>query len=264
MNPIKEAYQNVERFVDSFANSEAGKQAGNIIPVNAPAWYAAWDDNYLGKALDNAVVRAILRRIADNYYGSQLEELLGQASELTEKSHPVLYGVYAQCCKVLRMYNMPRVYITGRFPGVNALSMEVNGRKIILISRLAAMELSPSELSFMLGHELGHHQQGNLVCHTVNGLLDSINDKSEIVGPLISDAVAVPLKRWCRCSEFNADRAGYLCCNDIEVVQQLFVKLGMDRASSAYSRLKEIDSDHPLLSTRLERVLEYAKNNEVT
>lgn len=254
MNPIKEAYQHVEKFVESFANSEAGTQTEDITPVNAPAWYATWEDNYVGKALDSVVVRAILRRIADNYYGDQLEELLGQASELTEQSHPVLYGVYIHCCKVLRMFNMPRVYITGRLPGVNALSLEVNGRKIILISRLAAMDLSPSELSFMFGHELGHHQQGNLVCHTVNGLLDSINDRSEIVGPLISEAVAVPLKRWCRCSEFNADRAGYLCCNDIDVVQQLFVKFGMGRASSAYNRLKELDSNHPLFSTRLERL----------
>ena len=121
-----------------------------------------------------------------------------------------------------------------------------------------ATHLTPEEQSFLLGHEISHHQQGNLVCHTANGLMDKLCNASQAFGPLIIDTIEVPLKRWCRCSEFNADRGGFLCCNDIQVVENLFNKVGMKIISSAYEEYKEIGDAHTMLRTRLNVLSSYS------
>ena len=220
--------------------------------------YAVKEENYIGDFLDNKLVRACLKSIADKYYGSQITVIRNEGVLLTNDSYPMLHSTYIHCCHTLKIMNPPAVYITHRLRGINALSVEINNEQMILLSRRVAISLSAKEQAFILGHELGHHQQGNLVGHTVNGLVNSLKDKSEIFGPMIQDAIEVPLKRWCRRSEYNADRAGLLCCKDIEVVKQLFLKIGMIESVTVYHQYKETSDDHPMLTTRLKELNDYA------
>ena len=76
----------------------------------------------------------------------------------------------------------------------------------------------------MIGHELGHILQKNLICHTIKGLLDNLNSKSEILGPIVSDLIEVPLNQWYRCSEYTADRAGLMCTRNIKFIESNFSK----------------------------------------
>lgn len=216
---------------------------------------------YLDSLLDNRLTKMALRKIADTYYGDQLETLLGDARLLNGISYPVCYEVFQYCCETLNIANRPNVYITTALPGINALSMEVKQQKLILLSQQAIALLSSEELAFVLGHELGHHQQGNLVCHTVNGLLSNLPNKAEIIGPLILDTINVPLKHWCRQTEFNADKAGYLCCPDLTIIKNLFERLGMIENADAFAHYKEMDDAHPLLSTRYKALSEFVKIN---
>lgn len=261
MEALKKFYNGFRDFVDGFANSEAENDNRPRKMENRVAWYAEWDNNYFGTLLENPVTKSVLRKIADFYYGEQLESLLREATELTEETYPKLHGIYSQCCNSLGMYIRPQAYVTGKMKGVNALSIEVKERKVILISPQAAISIPSEEQSFILGHELGHHQQGNLVCHTVNGLLDDFNRASEIFGPLVLDAIEVPLKRWCRCSEFNADRAGYICCRNEEVIRHLFEHLGMRAQPSVFAEYEELAAAHPLLSTRWSVLKQYIELN---
>lgn len=260
---LSTTYNRLRAFVDDFANSSSDSATALRKPENREAWYAEWDDNYMGDLLDNPLTKSILRRIADSYYGKQLDALIDEATALSPDTYPSLFNVFEQCCETLGIVNPPEVYVTGRMKGINALSLEVNGDQLILVGTKVVC-LSPSEQSFLLGHELGHHQQGNLVCHTVNGLMDNLTNASEIFGPLLLDTIEVPLKRWCRCSEFNADRAGYLCCEDIDAVKQLFIRLGMKEMPSVYARYCELETSHPLLETRWSTLLEYIKVQPVS
>lgn len=261
------AYSRLMDFADQFANSSAGchqsvrhgGQAEEVVYVEeSEINYAIKEDNYIGDFLDNKLVRRCLKSIADKYYGSQIADIKHEGIELSRDSYPRLFAIYCKCCHTLRIKTRPAVYITRRLRGINALSVEINNERMILISRRVATSLTENEQAFILGHELGHHQQGNLIGHTVNGLVNSLKDKSEIFGPMIQDAIEVPLKRWCRRSEYNADRAGLLCCKDIEVVKQLFMKIGMIESVSVYHQYKETGDDHPMLTTRLKELNDYA------
>lgn len=257
MDALSKKYNGLRRWVDQFANTTTDATGASPKVENRSAWYAEWDDNYLGDLLDNALSRSVLRRIADSYYGEQLSGLIDEATRLTPETYPTLHAVYASSCDTLGFYNPPAVFVTGRLKGINALSLDVKGSQSILVSPKVATCLSPNEQSFILGHELGHHQQGNLVCHTVGGLLDNFSHASEVFGPLLLDTIEMPLKRWCRCSEFNADRAGYLCCEDVDAVKQLFIRLGMKEMPSVYARYRELETSHPLLETRWSTLQEY-------
>lgn len=252
--------RSIERFVDGFANSSATfdvpvrDKESAVRPV-----YMLEDDNYLNAILNNSITKTSLRRVADKYYTSSVDETLKSSTLVSVSSYPVLYQILDYCCQTLSIDEIPEVYVTGRLRGINALSLEVKRKKFILISREATICLSESELRFLLGHELGHHQQGNLVCHTVNGLLDTLNNKSEIFGPLISDAIEVPLKRWCRQSEFNADRAGFICCGEIGTVKSLLAKIKEKRFRTSYLSVSELFEDHPLLMTRMEKIIEFSE-----
>ena len=264
MESLNRAYNGIRSFVDDFANSTTSSAPVPSKKMkNRDAWYAEWDDNYMGDFLDNKLTKAILRKIADTYYGKQLDQLLAEAAELTSDTHPMLYEVFQYCCEILGMNLQPKAYVTGRLRGINALSVEIKRKKIILISPKVAVKLSPEEQAFLLGHEIGHHQQGTLVCHTVNGLVENFNTASAIFGPLVLDTIEVPLKRWCRRSEFNADRAGYICCQDIQVIRQLFKKIGKIRNTSIYGEYKEIGAAHPMLKTRLNKLMDYINKHNV-
>lgn len=261
------AYSRLKDFADQFANSSAGipntAQKNDMVAEtttveDAVMDYAVKEENYIGDFLDNKLVRGCLKSIADKYYGSQITVIRNEGVLLTNDSYPMLHSTYIHCCHTLKIMNPPAVYITHRLRGINALSVETNNEQMILLSRRVAISLSAKEQAFILGHELGHHQQGNLVGHTVNGLVNSLKDKSEIFGPMIQDAIEVPLKRWCRRSEYNADRAGLLCCKDIEVVKQLFLKIGMIESVTVYHQYKETSDDHPMLTTRLKELNDYA------
>lgn len=256
----------IERFVDGFANSSASFDVSNqdnlqeqVAPQqNNQPYYLLEEDNYFSAIVENPIIKATLRKIADQNYSASVEATLQVATLVTADSCPTLHRVLSDCSRSLLISETPEVYITNRIRGINALSMEVKRKKFILMSREAVVCLSESELRFLLGHELGHHQQGNLVCHTVNGLLNSLNAKSEIFGPLISDTIEVPLKRWCRQSEFNADRAGFICCGEIEAVESLMTKITAKRFRTSYSSISELFEDHPLLKTRMEKLIEFS------
>lgn len=263
-------YSRLRAFAEEFANSSAGsyktaqqheKVAEATTMEDAMICYAVQEENYVGDFLDNKLVRGCLKFIADKYYGSQIATIRNEGMLLTKDSYPMLHSTYTHCCHTLKIKTPPTVYITHRLRGINALSVEINNERLILLSRRVAISLSVKEQAFILGHELGHHQQGNLVGHTVNGLLNSLKDKSEIFGPMIQDAIEVPLKRWCRRSEYNADRAGLLCCKDIEVVKQVFIKIGMIENVTAYHQYRELGDDHPMLVTRFCELSDYCSSH---
>lgn len=259
MITLKKAYNDLKNVVDDFANSSSVNSISYLKKEKDKLWYAQWDNNYMGDLLDNSITKLCLSKIVDKYYSKQLNELIEDATELTSKSYPSLYQVYDHCCKTLDFSNPPVAYITKSLKGINALSVEVNEKQLILISRMVAVSLMTQEQAFLLGHELGHHQQGNLVCHTVNGLIENISHESEFIGSVLSETIEASLKMWCRNSELNADRAGYLCCKNIDSIRTLFGKIRDVKLRTNYYGIIEQYKTHPFIRTRLENIENFAK-----
>lgn len=223
--------------------------------------YAYPCENYLDKILSNVIVRKALRKFADDKCKKQIEEICKEGLIVSEKSFPRLNSILNYCYNELGVNKYPKVYVTNRLTGVNALSIGSDDNPIVLMSPMSVAVLTEEEMKFMIGHEIGHLLQNNLECHTLKGMLDNVNDKSEIIGPMISDMIEVPLNQWYRCAEYTADRAGLICCKDINAVRKLFGRFhGMKEKNSSIENFYELQHTHPLLEKRLKELISYYEN----
>lgn len=223
--------------------------------------YAYPCDNYMDSILSNGLVRKTLQLFADKYCKEQIEIIKSTGQLVGNSNYPHFYDILQSCYKSLNIEEDPEVYVTNQLKGINALSVGTDSAPIILISRKAMISLSDGELKFMIGHELGHILQKNLMCHTIKGLLDNLNSKSEILGPIVSNLIDVPLNQWYRCAEYTADRAGYLCCRDREQIYTLFSKLFERESIVGHQSYIELFQQHPFIQSRLDNINEFAKTN---
>ena len=261
---FNKAYKGFIDAVDSFANSSAGNASipKKVEVVKSEAIsvpdYAYPCDNYINTVLENGLIRKTLRAIATKYYGHQIEEVTQNGSKLSERNYPCLFANYQDCCKTLNISNPPKVFITSRLTGINALSVEIEKEPIVMLSYMSVIGLNDLEQKFLLGHELGHIQFGHMLAHTVQGLLSDLNKRTELLGPIVTDLIDIPLNRMYRTSEFTADRAGFLCCKDMCTIRILFKRLEHDTPVNAFNQYKELSDAYPCISTRLGQLSKYS------
>ena len=251
VNNYKEVQDSLNKYISTVKLHSIMESETMTLPYSYPC------DNYMNTVFSNSLVREILKSVIDNFYGNQVKEIEKRGLTVTDKNFPKLFQQIKYCCGALSIIRQPTVIVTSQLKGINALSIDNNGSPLILMSKKSTVFLSDRELQFLLGHELGHIASGNLICHTVKGLLDNLNNKSDIIGPMVSDLVDVPLHNWYRCNEFTADRAGLLCCRDLDCVKKLFIKLFGDLHTTVSKEYYELSSDHPLPATRLKYLSEY-------
>ena len=221
--------------------------------------YAYPCDNYIDTIFSNEIVRKSLQLFVDRYCKGQIQSIKLSGQLVTKANYPHLYNVLQSCYKSLNVEHIPDVYVTSRLKGINALSVGSDNAPVILISRKAVINLTEGELKFMIGHELGHILQKNLMCHTIKGLLDNLNRKSEILGPIVSDFVEVPLNQWHRCAEYTADRAGIICAGNMSYVKSLFSRLCNNSIDepNPISRYFELSNIHPMYNNRLNQLEQF-------
>lgn len=254
--PFAEGYNKLkskaEQIVESVKTSKLLSQKKDV-----PLPYAYPCDNYMDSILSNGLVRKTLQLFADNYCKEQIQNIKSTGRLVCKGNYPHFYDILQSCYKSLNVEEIPEVYITNQLKGINALSVGTDKAPIILISRKSIVSLSDGGLKFMVGHELGHILQKNLMCHTIKGLLDNLNSKSEILGPMVSDLIEVPLNQWYRCAEYTADRAGYICCGDIAEVESIFQKITEPKLITNYSSYMQLYKAHPFLKNRIDVLRDY-------
>ena len=256
--PFAEGYNKLkskaEQIVESVKTSKLLSQK-----KDAPLPYAYPCDNYMDSILSNGLVRKTLQLFADKYCKEQIQKIKSTGQLVSKANYPQFYDILQSCYKSLNVEEIPEVYITNQLKGINALSVGTDNAPIILISRKAVISLSDGELKFMIGHELGHILQKNLMCHTIKGLLDNLNSKSEILGPIVSDLIDVPLNQWYSCAEYTADRAGYICAKSITHIRSLFERLCNTtiKETNQIARYFELSNIHPMYNNRINQLEQF-------
>lgn len=260
-----DGYNRIKEAVGELASKTRSKIDSNLMPINDKLPYAYPCDNYINSIFSVPLVRKSLQFIIDKYYKNQIKDIELSGFEVTQENYPNINNIYNDCCKTLKVINPPMLTITTKLQGINALSVESEKQSMILISRKAIACLTESEMRFMLGHELGHILQGNLICHTVKGLLDNLSGYSEILSPMISDLIDTPLNNWHRCAEYTADRAGLICCKDLSVVKKIFSRISYSDCKSVFNldEYVELSSSYPLLKKRWKCLTEFHRNSNL-
>lgn len=165
-----------------------------------------------------------------NKHGFERVERLkntGSHLKVTKNNFPDLYKLLEESCEILHVNNIPDLYIMWNY-AVNGYTVG-SERPLIVLTSGAVDLLSPEELLYVIGHEVGHIKSGHMLYH-IMGLYISefsaiIGQATLGIGSIVGIGLEVALLYWCRMSEFTADRAGLLACQNSKAAISALMKM---------------------------------------
>jgi Zn-dependent protease with chaperone function len=140
----------------------------------------------------------------------------GSNIKVSKNSFSEVYNLLLEACNILNITKIPDLYIEFS-PSINGFTTGVDNPLIVLTSGCIDL-LSEDELVYTIGHELGHIKSGHVLYHTMAQVLPilgkGIGNLTLGLGEVVSSGIQIALYNWQRKSEFTADRAGLLACQN--------------------------------------------------
>ena len=141
---------------------------------------------------------------------------------ITKNSYPSIYEYLDYACKVLDVKKIPELYVEWGY-NINAFTVGAENPIIVLNSGLIDL-CDDDEIMFIIGHELGHVKSNHMLYHMMAQVINYIIDQIPF-GSIAAAPLQYALYYWDRMSEFTADRAGLLCCQNKEAAVRAFMKM---------------------------------------
>lgn len=156
----------------------------------------------------------IERIITVQYTGSNLR--------ISPDNYPKIYSLLDKVCNIINLPKRPDLYLEWGYH-INGFTVGVDNPIIVLTSGAIDL-LSDDELLYLIGHEVGHIKSRHTLYHQMAQYLPMLADMLGGIGNIISSPLQLALKRWSRMSEFTADRAGMLACQNPETAAKVMMK----------------------------------------
>lgn len=195
------------------------------------------------------------------------ENLLMHGIRLTEQLSPRIYRLQAEAMSALEVEGDAEIFCLPD-QEMNAFAVldlrDDRTHSLIGITAGALERLEDAEISFILGHEMGHFLCGH---NRLNGVFsrDENNPKATVLPPFGESLFL----RWRKKAEVSADRAGLLVCRDFHAAARSLLKVTfglteknlnleidalvaqIDEISGSAEMIEETFASHPLLPVRL-------------
>lgn len=165
---------------------------------------------------DPAFIEVADECLKNNDGYSAKRALLKTAIRITSKMLPVLHEIGAHCREVLEL--KPRIdFYVYHDAAFNAVCLPPDKDCIYIgLTSTLLEKFSPQELTFVIGHEIGHvlYDHHRFPIHQV---LERAKGR-------LSPLHALKIYSWMRNSEITADRIGLICAQDFESAARAFFK----------------------------------------
>lgn len=147
----------------------------------------------------------------------------GSNFHVTRESCPKLYEQIKQDAAILGVCDFPEIYTSWGY-AVNGYTTGNKDRTMLVLNSGAVDLLTTSQLDYVVGHEMGHIKSGHVLYHLMAQLFS--NAISDIpLAKKLSAPIYYSLLYWQRMSEFTADRAGLLTCQDKDAAIDAIIKM---------------------------------------
>lgn len=153
----------------------------------------------------------------------QIVQLCGSNFHVTQESCPELYDIVKKAADTLDVHKMPEIYTQWTY-GINAYTTGYKNDAILVLYTGAVDLLPDDELTFIVGHELGHVKSGHVLYHVMGRFLAEIVTSMSLAKPFVTP-IQLALGYWNRMSEFTSDRAGLLACQNIDSALTAIMKM---------------------------------------
>lgn len=275
----------------SFANYLHKKKAemsrhmlGNGIPD-----YAYRTDMDLRKKIDAVPgLYSIGKKIYSTVINQELQLANMQYVAVGPYQMPQIYNLACECARRLGI-SVPHIYVDSS-EELNASAYALDDiEPFIVVTNKMVDRMSLGELKAVIGHECGHIQNNHVLYRFI--VHDLINGTSKAVyglaaalmaqlQKLLTQGIQLTFNMWSRAAEITADRAGMICCDNIDDCYSVNKKLmyggvnlegkvdtdfdieslkeQMKFSTDNMSRLYELTFDHPLSIKRILAEMEFA------
>ncbi|SES85377.1 Zn-dependent protease with chaperone function [Natronincola peptidivorans] len=191
-----------------------------------------YEHSFDRKALENlkktkgfdTFVKAFYKYWMEKVYKMQFT---GSNIRVTEESFPEVNKALHNACEILEMNYIPKLYIQYDY-SVNAFVAGIEDPIIVLNTGCLDL-LTEEELMFLIGHELGHIKSNHVLYHQMGYFIPYLGSMVGYatlgIGKLIITGIELALLNWQRMSEFTADRAGLLTCQNIDAATTASMKI---------------------------------------
>ena len=180
----------------------------------------------------------------------------GSNLKVTKGNYPKIYEYLVEACRILDLQQVPELYITWGYD-INACTIGAENPIIVLNSGLIDL-CDDDEILFIIGHEVGHiksqHMLYHLMAQVINWGIDTIPG-----GSLVASGLQFALYYWSRMSEFTADRAGLMCCQDTDAMTRAFIRM----AGLPIKKFNNIRPETFIQQARDFKMLDYDGMNKV-
>lgn len=166
----------------------------------------------------------VLKRLF-GLFGEKPIRLAFQANavRVSPRQFPKLHAQYVEVLETMDCATHYDLFVS-QTPLVNAGAYGMD-RPFIVLNSGSLRLLDEEELTYLLGHELGHVLSGHVLYRTMTVLLIQLASLGFPVVGLAARAVLVALLEWSRKAELSADRAGLLALQRPEPTLRAFLKL---------------------------------------
>jgi Zn-dependent protease with chaperone function len=205
---------------------------------------------------------------------SHHDELIQDAQPVTVQTAPELAVLTKSCATRLQAGSFSAYIAPGNI--LNAYTFGLGEAPVVVVYAGVLRIMDEDELSFIIGHELGH------VCLGHTWLNSLVGGMSGIPSPYFAAVLLyISFRWWNRACEYSADRAGLLACGKPEKAASALIKLvggtsgirSLEGWQQALRRieseddhlegnLQELLSSHPMIIRRLQALSQYATSAE--
>lgn len=265
----------------SFRAYVTARREGALAAGDGPALYA----HPIDSALLNVLSTTGWRFYVDDLINAFIKVFLGTALRdsvwVSPTQFPDVHRLLTRCAERLGMA-IPRLLLGGDAAELMAFTTGTNQDCFVYASALMVREYAPEELLFVIGHECGHIHNHHVTYGTLAQVLygNLLGKVIRVYTWPILLATLVPLRTWSRRAEITADRAGLLCCRDIDVARKSLIKLRLGfealardidieeflkqekelRRESFAVRAHELFYTHPLIVKRIKALELFARS----
>ena len=150
-------------------------------------------------------------------------ELQGSNFLVTRESCQELYDIVHDVADTLDVRPLPRFYTQWGY-NINGYTTGYKEDTLLVLNSGTVDLLTEDELRYVAGHEMGHIKSGHVLYHTMGELFKAAVSQLPIISSLTTP-IYYTLMYWIRMSEFTADRAGLLACQNIDAAISAIIKM---------------------------------------
>lgn len=234
----------------SYLNRRLAEKARHFDHEDVPD-YAYGMDYELRRKLDAIPgLHSLAEKLNVTIATTALQELNRTAVAVTPNQFPDVYEMACTCARRLGM-SVPNVFIVNN-PVTNAGAYCADDvQPVIQINSGLYERLTPGELLTVIGHECGHVQNNHMVYQNIVSIiagigLTGVGARYPELAALLTQGTTIALYTWSRAAEVTCDRAGMICCDDLEDAYRAEAKLMYG------ATFKEQEIDYNALETQLE------------